>query len=404
MRAHLRERTFRCCSVRGRCRGGSIYDLNVHLRPVRTAGGEIVAICAFVGDLSFRGATEEGVPNISQAMRQVLGSVPDLVMILDRELHVLFANRSIGRRTPEQLEGLHVAEILPAQLHEVALASMCRALSSGENDGYTAEIDVADGEKRHFAVRVSAIRCNQEVAGLTLNAAETTEQVRAEHAIATQARMIDSMLEGVAVIDADGVIEISNPAFDAMFGYQRGELIGGEMNSLTAHGAGARGLWQPLTEVGESTAVEFEGRRRDGEYFAASGVLSGFELAGRNHSLLVLQDVSERKQLERAILQAVNREQYRIGNDLHDGLGQELTGIALMLRGLAGRLTAEYPPLLSDIESITRLVSNAIESTRALARGLSPVNLERGGLRTRWKVWPCTPANFMGCRPSLRIA
>jgi signal transduction histidine kinase len=95
----------------------------------------------------------------------------------------------------------------------------------------------------------------------------------------------------------------------------------------------------------------------------------------------VLQDVSERKQLERAILEAVNREQYRIGNDLHDGVGQELTGIALMLRGLAGRLTTEHPPILPEIEGITRLVSNAIESTRALARGLSPVNLERGGLK-----------------------
>ena len=110
-------------------------------------------------------------------------------------------------------------------------------------------------------------------------------------------------------------------------------------------------------------------------------MLSRFEVAGRNHSLLVLQDVSERKQLERAILQAVSREQYRIGNDLHDGLGQELTGIALMLRGLAGRLTTEYPTILPEIEGITRLVNSSIESTRALARGLSPVNLERGGLQ-----------------------
>jgi len=112
-----------------------------------------------------------------------------------------------------------------------------------------------------------------------------------------------------------------------------------------------------------------------------AGVLSGFDVAGGNHRLAVLQDVSERKQLERAILQAVNREQYRIGNDLHDGLGQELTGIALMLRGVAGRLTTEYPAVLPEVEGITRLVSNAIENTRALARGLSPVNLERGGLQ-----------------------
>ena len=66
---------------------------------------------------------------------------------------------------------------------------------------------------------------------------------------------------------------------------------------------------------------------------------------------------------------------------MHDGLGQELTGIALMLRGVAGRLANEYPKILPEMESITRLVNNSIESTRALARGLSPVNLERGGLQ-----------------------
>jgi signal transduction histidine kinase len=128
-------------------------------------------------------------------------------------------------------------------------------------------------------------------------------------------------------------------------------------------------------------SLEFEGRRRNGSTFSVAGVLSRFDIAGRHHSLVVVQDVSERKQLERAILQAVNREQYRIGNDLHDGLGQELTGIALMLRSVAGRLASEYPVLLPEIEGITRLVSNAVESTRALARGLSPVNLERGGLQ-----------------------
>ena len=164
-----------------------------------------------------------------------------------------------------------------------------------------------------------------------------------------------------------------------VFGYEHGALVGRAMSSLP--GWPLEELKSTISEARESLTVEFEGTRRDGHRFFATGVLSAFEIAGRNHSLLVLQDVSERKQLERGLLQAVSREQYRIGNDLHDGLGQELTGIALMLRGLAGRLTTEYPPLLPEIEGITRLVSNAIESTRSLARGLSPVNLERGGLQ-----------------------
>ncbi|HKE93401.1 MAG TPA: PAS domain S-box protein [Povalibacter sp.] len=322
---------------------------------------------------------EAGI-SAAQAMRQVFAALPDLILVLDTRLQVLFASRALRSYSVEELAGLHISQLLPGTVEATALAAMGRVLNSGEVDGYVAQIEETDGRTRHFAVRVSAIRHAGSVAGLTLHATETTEQVRAERAIATQARMIESMLEGVAVIDDKGRVDLTNPAFDAMFGYAPGGLVGRDIRALA--GIPVESAEHPLSPGrDEPVVLEFEGRKRDGGRFVAAGVLSGLEIAGRNHSLLVLQDVSERKQLERGILHAVNREQYRIGNDLHDGLGQELTGIALMLRGLAGRLTAEYPPLLPEIEGITRLVSNAIESTRALARGLSPVNVERGGLQ-----------------------
>jgi PAS domain S-box-containing protein len=88
----------------------------------------------------------------------------------------------------------------------------------------------------------------------------------------------------------------------------------------------------------------------------------------------------ERRNLEREIIHIANREQQRIGNDLHDGLGQDLTGIALMLRGVGAQLRKEGSAACGDVEDVIALVNAAIESTRALARGLSPVSAERGGL------------------------
>ena len=317
-----------------------------------------------------------------RAIRALLAAVPEFVFVLDRKLNILVASRSVGLRCPEELEGRPIIEVFPPHLHAIASATLHRVLASGQVDGFAAEIEGFDGQQHHFDIRVSPFHPDDGTSWLTLIATEITEQVRAERAIATQARMIESMLEGVAVINERGVIEITNPAFDRMFGYRRGELIGREMAALAGWPFEQPERWHRAgTESVRSQRVEFDGRRADGTFFAAAGVLSRFEVVGSNHSLVVLQDVSERKQLERAILEAVNREQYRIGNDLHDGLGQELTGIALMLRGLAGRVTTEYEPILPEIEGITRLVSNAIESTRALARGLSPVNLERGGLK-----------------------
>lgn len=93
-----------------------------------------------------------------------------------------------------------------------------------------------------------------------------------------------------------------------------------------------------------------------------------------------INDVTERKRLEREILEIADREQQRIGSDLHDGLGQELTGIALLLRGIAAQLDKAGQPLERDVEEVIGLVNGAIETTRSLARGLSPISAEGGGL------------------------
>jgi signal transduction histidine kinase len=74
--------------------------------------------------------------------------------------------------------------------------------------------------------------------------------------------------------------------------------------------------------------------------------------------------------------------QQRIGGDLHDGLGQQLAGIAMMLQGLGQRVTqAGITPLGADVDEIVKLVNAAIRSTRSLARGLSPVRPSREGLQ-----------------------
>ena len=108
--------------------------------------------------------------------------------------------------------------------------------------------------------------------------------------------------------------------------------------------------------------------------------ITSLVLRGERFWLTMLQDATARRQLEREVLEASNREQQRIGNDLHDGLGQELTGIALLLRGLENRAERDAPGLSSAIEEIALLVNDAIFTARALARGLSPVTFDRGGL------------------------
>ena len=95
---------------------------------------------------------------------------------------------------------------------------------------------------------------------------------------------------------------------------------------------------------------------------------------------VAIRDITELKRLEREILEGLTRERQRIGRDLHDGLGQELTGVALMLRALATRLQRDCPAAAESANEIIGLVNQSLDSARALAHGLLPVSVERGGL------------------------
>lgn len=94
----------------------------------------------------------------------------------------------------------------------------------------------------------------------------------------------------------------------------------------------------------------------------------------------IARDITERKRLEREILEISNREQRRIGHDLHDGICQLLAGIAFMSENLADVLDEKRVLESSQAERISVLINNAISQTRSVARGLFPVRLEENGL------------------------
>lgn len=96
--------------------------------------------------------------------------------------------------------------------------------------------------------------------------------------------------------------------------------------------------------------------------------------------VLVFRDVTERKRLEQDILEIAEGVQHRIGQDLHDGLGQELTGIALLSKALANQLQESGHPAAAAAFSVANYSNASVESARRLARGLYPVELRSNGL------------------------
>jgi two-component system, chemotaxis family, CheB/CheR fusion protein len=172
-----------------------------------------------------------------------------------------------------------------------------------------------------------------------------------------------------------------NDPFQRITGYDRADVVGQSAHSFGLFFAKETELdVEERTNDGTRLETEVQIRSKSGALhdLVVSSTIIDYE--GQPAYLSLFHDVTERKRLEREILHVSDREQRRIGVDLHDGLGTHLTGVALLARGLARKLRTGKTIRADDMEEIARLLGDGIEQARTLAQGLNPFLLEVRGL------------------------
>ena len=132
----------------------------------------------------------------------------------------------------------------------------------------------------------------------------------------------------------------------------------------------------PLPVIGRQLRY----RVRDGHVMTVE--LSGqkIEYGGRPAVLTVTRDVTDEVDLDRAVLDTGNRERHHLSEELHDGLGQDLTGLALLGSGLASSARRDGLAVADEIERLAQIARHAVSTCRQIARGLSPLSEGHGGL------------------------
>jgi PAS domain S-box-containing protein len=124
------------------------------------------------------------------------------------------------------------------------------------------------------------------------------------------------------------------------------------------------------------------------------------ELTEANRQLR--DEFERRRRLEREVLEISEREQRRIGRELHDSLGQQLTGIAIMSKVLEQNLQRQSVTEAVDAKEIAQLINQAVEETRQLARGLHPIGLDESGLAAALEALVVTTQKLFGISCRLR--
>ncbi len=216
---------------------------------------------------------------------------------------------------------------------------------------------------------------------------DISERKRADEARGKQHALLQAIIEGttdaISVKHPNGRYLMVNSAAARAFGRPKEDVIGKrDAELLSAESAkGTRKLDRRVMVTGELHASEepitignvkrmYSSARtpyRDGE-----GNIIGV--------IGIARDITEQRHLEEEILSISRREQQRIGQDLHDAMGQHLTGIAFLAKVLAKKLNASGAPDAAQATQIEKMINEGITLARGLAQGLCPVAVTAEGL------------------------
>lgn len=211
---------------------------------------------------------------------------------------------------------------------------------------------------------------------------KTERQLRRSKLLAQN--LFDNSADAIIIINDQGNIFSCNVAVKKMFGYQEMELAGKSVNEILPHVSYEDGGFMKKnifsSEKINGVDLELQGVKKDGTEFPVEMTLSEINWDNRKIFTGIIRDLTERRNLERRIFEIGSEERRRIGYELHDGLGQMLTGIRFLSENLAKKLKAQGSPGVDAANEIAEMVKDADEYTRSLSRGLVHVDMEKKGL------------------------
>jgi PAS domain S-box-containing protein len=173
-----------------------------------------------------------------------------------------------------------------------------------------------------------------------------------------------------------------NDAAVRQYGWTREELLSRSVEILSP---GPQQVLPPVHDLAVTADLPLEPFEtqhvtKDGRVLEVEVWTQSIDCGGQPGELVFAVDVTERRAFGQALMEAIGGEQRRIAQEMHDGLGQELTGLALSVRALANRAQKERDAISFDLDQLALLATSCIQDAHRIVQGLSPLTNADGNL------------------------
>ena len=358
--------------------------------------------------------SDENAVRREAELEQIVTQSPFMLTRCTRNLRYRYVSAAYAKmlgRSPEEITGKAIVEVMGEKGLATIRPHIDRVLS-GET--VSCEAVVPFPRRPHFlhAVYVPDKNSRGEIVGWIASLIDITERKKQEQRLGEQARLLDLSNEAIVVRDREDRVTYWNHGAQELYGYRPEEALGKVTHKLlrTEHPEPLEQIYKKL-ERGDRWSGELVHKRKDGtiivvmSHWAIDRDQSGrrafvletnSDITARKQAEVALQrskemleklvqqrtralrvanselenEIKRRKGLEGQILEISDREQERLGQELHDGLCQQLTAIGFLTRATALRLKDHRGVQVDDLERIAQLINSSVTDARNIARDL----------------------------------